>query len=115
MDNYGKSFPYENFIRRAFSCDVTTHHADACHMRNLLDAEDGKRHSFLPKHKVQLKKVREATVKAFQKFHSKKGSPVQRTTLENLLLRSQRAMSEYDLLEIIKLGLEVTGQSIPAG
>ena len=45
--NYTKAFNYEMFIRNAFNCDRGMHGGDVAYMKNLLDAEDGVKLSYL--------------------------------------------------------------------
>lgn len=66
--NYADAFNYEIFVRRAFKCDRSKHHADVGYLKVLLDHERG-HWDLKPKaFDKQFKEVKNAMYKAIQKF-----------------------------------------------
>jgi hypothetical protein len=112
MTNYTDSMSYEFFIRRAFNCDRDSNGADQSYMRNLLDAEEGNRHSFLPTLEKQLNNVKKYLGKAFEKFLKKDISESERTALIALQQLAENSSSGYELLDIANRGLEITRRFI---
>lgn len=105
---YTESFGYEILIRRAFNCARGSHGAESALMKNLLDAENGTRHSFLPKQEKQLLTVKKNLLKAIDKFLTKRNNSEYRSSLMIIRNQIESASSGSELLPYIEEALKVT-------
>ena len=100
--NYTKAFNYEMFIRNAFNCDRGMHGGDVAYMKNLLDAEDGVKLSYLPKYEKQLEQIKKWMLKAIDKYLKDKTiTQVRKAKLEETKFIVNGATSSTALLNVI--------------
>lgn len=105
---YTESFGYEILIRRAFNCGRGEHGADSALMKNLLEAENGKRHSFLPSREKQLLTVKKNLLKAIDKFLTNRKIIESRGILSGIRNQIESAGSGAELLTHIEKVLTIT-------
>jgi hypothetical protein len=106
---------YEIFIRRAHNCETGNRNgAYSEAMTNLIAAENGKRHSFLPKTEKQFADVKKYVGKAFDKFLAKRLSPTEKNSLLRLKAQAENAYSSDGISDIIEEALNLTQRFIEA-
>lgn len=110
-----RGMSYEHFIRRAHKCENGTRHgAYREAMTNLIDAENGKRASWLPRTEKQFETVKKYVGKAFDKFLTKKLSDHEKNSLLRLKAQAENAYSSDGLSDIIEEALNLTQRFIEA-
>lgn len=108
QDNYLDSWSYENFLTRAFKFNRSLRRPSNQEYLNLIEAEQGNTHSWLPRFEKQLSEVRARLEKAVDIFVSKSKDQGQIRNLEYLRSEIVQISSFHDIPEIVKTGLEIT-------
>src|SRR5262245_53054540 len=107
--NYTKGMTYEAFVRRAHKLyDKNTRKGAASELFiNLLDVEEGKRHSFLPSY--QFEKVKVYLIKAFNAFiKNRKLSKEEIVQINNLKEKVKSSTSGHGIYLIIEEAIDAT-------
>lgn len=108
QDNYLDSSSYENFLNRAFKFNKSLRRPSRQEYINLIQAEQGNKHSWLPKFEKQLNEVRSRLEKAVDIFASKSKDQEEIRNLEILRSKILQIRSFNDIPEIVQNGLEIT-------
>lgn len=109
IEDYARGLSYEYLIRRAHKCVRGSRNgAEGSLITNLVAAENGNRHSFLPTKEKQLEAVKKYLAKALEKFLSMKVTEEERETLTYLKDRTLNAYSSVELSGIVERANELT-------
>ena len=106
--NHSDSMSYEYFLVRAFQFNKNLRRPSNQEFLNLIEAENGNRHSWLPKLDKQLDEIKKRLEKAILIFISKSSDESQIDILENLQNEVTEINSSKDISRIVKKGLDVT-------
>nr|WP_314898320.1 hypothetical protein [uncultured Flavobacterium sp.] len=109
IEDYTRGLSYEYLIRRAHKCGRGSRNgAEGSLITNLVAAENGNQHSFLPTKEKQLEAVKKYLAKALDKFLSMKVTEEERETLTYLKDQTLNAYSSVELSGIVETANELT-------
>lgn len=106
--NHANSMSYEFFLARAYQFNKNLKRPSNQEFLNLIEAENGNRHSWLPKFDRQLDEIKKRLNKAVVIFISKSKDSLQIESLKNLQYQIENIKSYRDIPEIVSLGSEIT-------
>ncbi len=106
--NHMNSMSYEYFLLRAYQFNKKLRRPSNQEFLNLIEAENGNRHSWLPKAEKQLADIKDRLSKAVSIFINKlkDGEIIER--LEDLNYRISEVRSYRDIPSIVNEGLDLT-------
>ncbi len=110
--NYNNATQYENFLNRAFRHDGRITEAHLQEFLNLIEAENGNRHSFLKPHNKQVEEVKKRMKKAIEIFLKQPLGKSDKEKLKELLPVIDNAYSSDDFIRVVKYGIEFTQKLI---
>lgn len=110
--NYNNASLYEIFLNRAFRFDGRLSEAHLQEFLNLIDAENGKRHSFLKPHDKQVEEMRKRMKRAVDIFLKQPLDKSDKDNLKELLPVIESAYSSDDFFRVVKAGLDYTQKLI---
>lgn len=108
QNNYTNSMTYEYFLARAYQFNASLKRPSNQEFLNLVEAENGNKHSWLPKFDKQLDEIKKRLSKAVTIFISKSKDSVQIEKLKDLQYEIDNIQSYQDIPEIVTLGSEIT-------
>ena len=106
--NYINSMAHENFLRRAYEYNKKLRRPSNQEFLNLIEAENGNRHSWLPKAEKQLADIKDRLSKAVSIFISKVRDKEKIEKLEELHYRISKIQSYREIPSIVDEGLSLT-------
>lgn len=108
QNNHKDSMSYEYFLARAFQFNQKLARPSNQEFLNLIEAENGNKHSWLPKFDKQLNDIKKRLDRAVLIFISKSKNDDQLEKLEDLKNQIFEITSSSDIPEIVSDGLEIT-------
>lgn len=109
---YNNASIYEIFLNRAFRHDGRISEAHLQEFLNLIDAENGKRHSFLKTHDKQVAEMKKRMKRAVDIFLKQPLDKSDKDKLRELLPLIESAYSSDDFFRVVKAGLDYTQKLI---
>lgn len=106
--NHMNSMSYEYFLLRAYQFNKNLRRPSNQEFLNLIEAENGNRHSWLPKAEKQLDDIKERLDKAISIFISKLKDRETIEKLEDLQSRISEVSSNREIPSLVDEGLNLT-------
>ena len=106
--NHMNSMSYEYFLARAYQFNKNLRRPSNQELLNLIEAENGNKHSWLPKYDKQLDEIKKRLNKAVEIFISKSKDNTQIESLKKLQYEIENIQSSQEIQEIVSLGSEIT-------